>query len=172
MKNNLTFAKIIKVLSYILFFLYVLLMLWLMFGQRLLHRLTTPSIDWLENYWYEFFDQINLMPFHTIVEFTMALMDGWDYIAIMNLAGNIVMFIPLGFLLPYITKRALAFKQCMTISLVCILCAELIQIFTLLGSFDIDDLILNMIGVSIGFWLQGILNRLFQASQKSITTNK
>lgn len=167
MKNNLTFTKIIKVLLYILFFLYVMLMLWLMFGQRLLHRVTTPSIDWLGNYWYEFFDQINLMPFHTIVEFTMALIDGWDNHAIINLAGNIVMFIPLGFLLPYITKRALAFKQCMIISLACILGAEIIQIFTLLGSFDIDDLILNMIGVSIGFWLQSTVNKTFQKHEKA-----
>ena len=102
----MTKKKIIRILIYIAFSLYVLLMLWLMFGQRLLHRITTPSIDWLGNYWHEFFDQINLMPFHTIVEFTMALIDGWDNHAIINLAGNIVMFIPLGFLLPHITRRA------------------------------------------------------------------
>ena len=163
----MTKKKIIRILIYIAFSLYVLLMLWLMFGQRLLHRVTTPSIDWLENYWYVFLGQINLMPFHTIVEFTMALIDGWDNHAIINLAGNIVMFIPLGFLLPHITRRALAFRQCMIISLACILCAEIIQIFTLLGSFDIDDLILNMIGVSIGFWLKSIVNRLFQKHEKA-----
>lgn len=162
----MTKKKIIRILIYIAFSLYVLLMLWLMFGQRLFHRISTPGIEWFENYWQEFLGRINLMPFHTIVEFTKALVYGWDNHAIINLAGNIVMFIPLGFFLPYINKRMLVFKQCMIISLACILCAELIQIFTLLGSFDIDDLILNMIGVSMGFWLQSIVNRLFQKLKK------
>ena len=162
----MTKKKLIRILIYIAFSLYVLLMLWLMFGQRLLYRVTTPSIDWLENYWYEFFEQINFMPFHTIVEFTMTLIDGWDYIAIMNLAGNIVMFIPLGFFLPYISKRTHIFKHATIISLACILCAEIIQLFTLLGSFDIDDLILNMIGVSIGFWFQAQLSKLSQKYAK------
>ena len=34
-----------------------------------------------------------------------------------------------------------------------ILCVELLQLATMLGSCDIDDLILNVIGASLGFFL-------------------
>lgn len=38
-----------------------------------------------------------------------------------------------------------------------ILLVEVIQLFTLRGSFDIDDLFLNLIGVAVGFLLRKVV---------------
>ena len=140
-----------------MFAVYVLLMLWLMFGQRLYHVLNSPSSVWMQNYWSEFREKLNIVPFETIALYTRSLFGGINRAAVVNLAGNVVMFVPLGLLLPHIAKKAEKFTGCFVISLVCILSAEIVQVFTLLGYFDVDDLLLNMIGVSIGFGLQKLI---------------
>ena len=33
---------------------------------------------------------------------------------------------------------------------------EVIQLFTLLGSFDVDDVILNLLGMTVGFLIHAI----------------
>ena len=136
------------------FGVYILLMLWLMFGQRLYHELSSPNSVWMQNYWSEFREKLNIVPFETIALYTRSLFGGINRAAVVNLVGNVVMFVPLGFLLPHTAKKAKKFIGCFVISLVCILCAEIVQVFTLLGYFDVDDLMLNMIGVCVGFLLQ------------------
>ena len=42
---------------------------------------------------------------------------------------------------------------------VLIVCVELIQLLTLVGSCDVDDLILNVLGAAIGFWLYRIFSK-------------
>ena len=148
-----------EILIYTSFTVYILLMLWLMFGQRLFHVINSPHSGWFDNYWGDLKSRLNLVPFHTIAEFTTSLGERWNTHAFINLAGNIVMFVPLGFLLPHISNRAHTSRRCILISLICLLCAEILQLFTLLGSFDIDDLILNMIGVLVGFGLQAMICR-------------
>ena len=64
------------------------------------------------------------------------------------LLGNIAMFIPLGFLLPFIRKIK-SFKKMLLISAAVPICCETLQLF--FGrSFDVDDLICNFIGIVIG----------------------
>ncbi len=152
--------KIVKnILVYTAFTVYILFMLWLMFGQRLFHAVSSPHSGWFNNYWRGLLGKLNLVPFHTIVEFTASLGERWNTHAFINLAGNVAMFVPLGFLLPLISKRTRTLRRCILIALISILCAEIIQLFTLLGSFDIDDLILNMVGVLVGFALQALIDR-------------
>lgn len=138
----------------ILFALYGLLMIWLLFGQRL-------GADIPGTYWEQFQDNINLVPFRTIKEFihTVGVTTNPYLIrhSFINLAGNVVMFIPLGFFPPCIWNRLRHFVRCMLWAMACIFIIELIQLFTLLGSCDVDDLILNMVGVSIGYGLYRLL---------------
>ncbi|KFC21216.1 teicoplanin resistance protein VanZ [Epilithonimonas lactis] len=74
----------------------------------------------------------------------------WKTIVI-NVFGNIIMFTPFGFLgigFPNLND----FKTLMINFLSGIIIIESLQYFTRLGVFDIDDIILNTIGVVIGFW--------------------
>lgn len=68
----------------------------------------------------------------------------------LNFFGNILMFIPLGFLLPVLSRR---FQKVGNAVLVCAgtsLTIEILQLFLTRGT-DIDDLILNTLGGLIGF---------------------
>lgn len=142
----------------IIFTLYCILMIWLLFGQRIGFL---PDGGYFEN----LFNKVNLIPFATIsTQFERAWGDSYlARICFFNLTGNIVMFVPLGLLMPTIWRSLtslLRFIICMTEMIVSI---ELIQLFTLLGSFDIDDYILNIIGTLIGF----VINRAVYAIIKN-----
>ena len=140
MKNADRIAKIT-------FILYIALMLWLLFGQRV-------SNDVQGGYWDELSQNINLVPFRTIGGYMDRLYNSagkLNHQAVINLGGNVIMFIPLGFLLPFVTDRAKKLKNCFVMTFVVILSVELLQLATLLGSFDIDDLLLNMIGIFMGW---------------------
>ena len=63
------------------------------------------------------------------------------------------MFTPLGFFLPCIWDSLQKFRRCIFCVVGVIVLIELIQLFTLLGSCDIDDLILNVVGAAAGYWL-------------------
>ncbi len=139
-----------KILIYTVFAAYTLVMLWLLFGQRLQVYI---SGTWTENYWEDFLQKINLIPFHTIAEFWDALQNGSRSHAFINLAGNVVLFVPLGFLLPRVFPKAKTFGGCMLLVFLIMLCVEILQLVTLLGSFDVDDLILNIIGAAVGYVL-------------------
>ena len=134
----------------VLFILYGLLMLWLLFGQRF-------GADLSGTYWERIQNNLNLVPFRTIKEFiyTISVTTSPDLIrhSVINLAGNVVMFVPLGFFPPCIWNALRSFARCMLWAAACILIIELVQLFTLLGSCDVDDLILNMVGVAIGYGL-------------------
>ena len=142
----------------IIFGTYVLLMLWLLFGQRL------EYYDIPGTYWEKLQYSLNLVPGETINDYIdMATGAANPYLvrhALINLAGNIVMFIPLGFLFPCLWPRLRSFGRFLPEIVAIIVVIELTQLFTLLGSCDIDDLLLNTIGAVIGFGLLRLVDKL------------
>ena len=128
--------------------IYGVLMLWLLFGQRLGNQSDAP-------YWEALLGNLNLQPTHTIQRYIHLLQGDYSsYLkqhAFINLFGNVIMFVPLGVLLPGIWKRMRQFWVFLFSGIGIILAIELIQLFTLLGSCDVDDLLLNIVGISIGF---------------------
>ena len=130
-----------------LFGLYVLLMLWLLFGQRIGGVIYTEYGSALAA-------NCNLIPFATAGEMLVLLLSRQAAsFAFINLAGNIVMFIPLGYLLPMIWTKLRSWKRILRCGFLSVLCIELLQLVTLLGSFDIDDLWMNILGIMIGYGL-------------------
>ena len=135
----------------ILFFLYCIGMLWLMFGQRV--RADRNGLP----YWQAVSQHFNPIPFQTIRWFaTVGNKTSNRYLllhAFINLAGNVVMFIPLGGLLPAVWQKLGKFWKTLLMSAGIVLAAEVIQMLTLLGVCDVDDLILNLLGVMVGYGL-------------------
>ena len=81
-----------------------------------------------------------------------------------NLLGNILLFIPLGFLLPLLVKR---FRNIFLIVLVGFLLSvfyECTQLLTGIGIFDVDDMLLNTFGTLVGAVIFHILKKIFAAS--------
>ncbi len=102
----------------------------------------------------------NFVPFETILRYiNYSQYFNWDII-IINLLGNLLIFTPMGFLLPLLSKK---FRKAWVI--ICLgffssLVVETIQFIFTVGSADIDDLILNTIGAWLGYLAyKGILIR-------------
>jgi Glycopeptide antibiotics resistance protein len=74
---------------------------------------------------------------------------------IINIFGNILMFVPFGFL-GIVFPRLNNFWTLILDFLSAIILIESLQYFTRLGVFDIDDVILNTVGAVIGFWIYRI----------------
>lgn len=77
---------------------------------------------------------------------------------ILNLLGNIVAFMPYGFLLPMIKKTCKNGWRIFFWSLGFSFGVEVTQLVTKTGAFDVDDLMLNTIGGLLGF----VVYRIFQ----------
>lgn len=85
-------------------------------------------------------------------------------IAVSNLGGNIILFSPLGLLVPFIFPRFRSVRQVTAIALGTSLFLELVQLLTGLGSFDVDDLLLNVVGGLIGVLAFKGVRRLIPSS--------
>lgn len=90
----------------------------------------------------------NFVPLHTIKLYLRWSNAYWSTI---NLVGNVVVFIPLGFLLPHAFKRLRGFLKTLSVSLLIILFIEGGQLLTGVGEFDVDDILLNALGALIGY---------------------
>ena len=136
-----------------LFFLYCAVMLWLLFGR---------SFGWDETLTYEqmLLRNINTTPLYTIKNYLRVIVDRTNdsvYLhCLINLLGNVLLFIPLGFLIPKLWKKLRNFFEFFFITLLLILFIELAQLFTLLGCCDVDDVILNMTGLTVGYCIWAI----------------
>lgn len=80
--------------------------------------------------------------------------------ALEKLLGNLLPFIPFGFLLPIAYSRIKAFFKVFLVGMFAVLFIEIFQYMTRLGSFDIDDIILNMVGVLSGYGTFGLVNHV------------
>ena len=69
-----------------------------------------------------------------------------------NLVGNVVVFIPFGFLLPYVLKRGRNFLVMLLNAFLFVLGIEVFQLFSASGAFDVDDILLNCFGAVLGYF--------------------
>ncbi|WP_296779609.1 VanZ family protein [Ruminococcus sp.] len=87
-------------------------------------------------------DMINVIPFY----FLFDRYDGW----LINIIGNIAMFIPLGIVLPICFHKLDNIKKTVIAGICYIIFIELSQLLCSDRHTDIDDIILNTSGVMIG----------------------
>ena len=141
-KRNLT------PLWWIVFLAYTGAMVWLLFGR---------SRGWVDglNYRQMLSDNINLKPFYTIDNYINIIANypqsNYYRHCIINLFGNILVFVPAGWLIPRLFPTMRKFFAFFFTVLIAIVFVELLQLFTLLGHLDVDDIILNLTGMMIGY---------------------
>lgn len=109
--------------------------------------------------------QYNIIPFRTISQYLFNIDKIKLNILIYNILGNIVVFIPISFLLPLVLKKYDR-KYILSISFITIFTAESMQLITKRGVFDIDDFFLNMIGCIIGFTISKFLSKYLIGGEK------
>ena len=104
----------------------------------------------------------NLEPFATIKIQLRHWSEGW---ARFNLIGNTVAFVPFGFLLPLTYRKRCSLFAVLLLGLMFVLFAEALQLYTNLGTFDVDDIILNMSAIFLGYLPVGI-SGMFRKTKK------
>ena len=67
------------------------------------------------------------------------------------LVGNMAAFMPCGFFLPIVSRRGRKWYKNTMICFGLSLCIETVQLVFKVGSFDVDDLLLNTVGGVIGY---------------------
>jgi len=82
-----------------------------------------------------------------------------------NLLGNIVVLIPLGFLLAALYQK-IKWGRVLLIGLLTGMILELLQVIYKSGILDIDDIILNTLGVVIGYLLFVFIYEVFKKYYK------
>ena len=73
-----------------------------------------------------------------------------------NVIGNVCVFMPLGVFLPKLFERCRRLLAVLVLSLELSLAIEIVQLVTKIGSFDVDDLLLNTIGGILGYFVYKI----------------
>ena len=79
---------------------------------------------------------------------------------LLNVIGNTAMFIPSGIFLPIIYKKLNSFWKVVSAGALFSLCIELIQLPFSVRASDVDDLILNVLGVAIGYGIYSAVKHL------------
>ncbi|WP_306419864.1 VanZ family protein [Bacillus sp. J14TS2] len=103
-----------------------------------------------------FWGRQNFIPFKTISYYLFSATDLSSRVRIENLAGNVIGFMPFGFLVPLLSRK-LNLKAITLATFFLSLTFELIQLIFRLGSFDVDDLILNTLGGVLGYLLISLI---------------
>ena len=141
--------KKIRIIGWILFIIYILLLIYFLFLSEEYGRKDFAQRDY----------QYNLVLFQEIRRFWVYRERVGYLAAFLNLAGNVIGFLPFGFILPVIGKRM---KNGFLVT-VCGFCLSLfvesMQLIFKVGSFDVDDMLLNTVGAGLGFLVYRTVQR-------------
>lgn len=136
-----------KIIIYILFATYLAYLFDLVFFK---YRSAFTGINDITTLKLYLKHSANFQPFKTIMNYINNIGNINNHIIITNILGNIVAFMPFGVFLPL----ALRFKGILKIMIHSFFLSffiETVQLTFRVGSFDIDDIILNTFGGLLGY---------------------
>ncbi|MFE0559797.1 VanZ family protein [Paenibacillus sp. NPDC058910] len=93
----------------------------------------------------------NLVPFSTMANYFPIR----SLASLINIVGNIAVFVPFGVLIPVVFR--IRYVKMLGFFLVGLFVLEMAQLISRRGSLDVDDFILNSVGVTIGYGLLGVI---------------
>lgn len=135
-----------RILGKVMFVLYIAFLVYFLCFAEWYGR-TEPS----EGYRY------NLVLFKEIMRFIEYREELGVFAVFANLFGNILIFVPYGFFISMASTSRGVF-QTLFYSFALSLGVEIFQLFARVGSFDVDDLLLNTLGGVLGYILFLICN--------------
>lgn len=139
----------VRLFSRFFFGLYILLLIYLMFFSEEWGRSMLGG-DY----------QYNLVPFREIRRYLQYRRQIGNLHVFLNLAGNVIGFLPFGALLPAIRKTKISFWKVALLSFELSLLIEVSQLMLRAGSCDVDDVILNTLGGCIGYGLHWAVGKI------------
>lgn len=143
------YRKILRICSKIMFGVYIIFLIYFLFFAESTGR-TFESRSY--HYNLDLFKEIGrFIKYRNVLGMQAVLL---------NLLGNVVAFIPFGFFLPILHPRCRSFMYTTFFSFEFSLMVETIQLVSKVGSFDVDDLLLNTIGGALGCFTFLCMNRI------------
>ena len=135
-------------LGWVLFILYLCLLAYFMFFSESFGRTDTDR-----GYAY------NLVPLKEIMRYFRYYRTLGMPLFLINIVGNMVAFMPFGFFLPIISRRSRKWYNTVSFGLIFSLILETLQLIFKVGSFDVDDMLLNTVGAGLGFLVYRTVQR-------------
>ena len=77
-----------------------------------------------------------------------------------NLVGNVMIFVPFGFLLPMVFEKKKSFFLMMIMAFAFVFGIEVFQLVSGFGAFDVDDIILNCLGAVMGYLIYYVYEKI------------
>ncbi len=132
--------KRLRILGKILFVIYIGFIIYFLLFSDIYGR----NLEGMQEYHY------NFELFKEIKRFWYNKEQLGIYAVFTNLLGNVLIFVPFGFFMPMASKYRNFFST-MFYSFALSFCVETFQLLTKVGSFDVDDLVLNTLGGALGY---------------------
>ncbi len=134
-----------------LFVLYVIVLFKLLFFKLTLNFSDISITDNHKASFHALFASSNFIPFYRIYYYA----SGQEpyLVGFLNLAGNVLLFLPMGFFLPLFFYRINSAKRLLITVAGMSLVIEILQLLTATGEFDTDDIILNTAGAMLGYFI-------------------
>lgn len=142
--------KKIRAMGMVLFCLYIILLVYFLFFAEGYGRVPAQEREY----------RYNLVPFVEIRRFWIYREQLGTLAVFTNIFGNVIGFVPYGFILPIISKKTENLLFVTSTGFLGSLLVETVQLMTRVGSFDVDDLILNTLGAFLGCLLFMICNKI------------
>jgi len=135
-----------------IFLLYIFYLIWLLFFDSTYNRVGS-TVD----YSVYIQQKTNFTPFITIRRYLRNItLDRQTHSAILNLLGNLIAFMPVGFFAPLLFWSMRKFWIFIPTLLLVLVGVEGLQLWMRVGSCDIDDVILNLIGALMVYFFMKI----------------
>lgn len=131
-----------------LFAVYIVVVIKVIIFKYPFEQLQAIANTWQKGVILEGLGTANFVPFHTI---KMYIDYAYKLNSVENLAGNILVFVPFGFLFPMVCKDGEKFSVMFLNAFTFVLGIETFQLFSAFGAFDVDDILLNCLGAALGF---------------------
>ncbi|MGI6560695.1 MAG: VanZ family protein [Saccharofermentanales bacterium] len=145
-----------KIITTVLFMVYLAVLVYVLLFKGS-HRLSPHTYTSNHHGLFEKPSNFNLIPFTTIKLFFVSFSANKNLSSLYNLLGNVLIFVPFGIFVSLLWSNKKSFVITFLTGSFVILLIELIQLITVWGILDIDDYLLNILGVILG-WL---LSRIF-----------
>lgn len=137
-----------KVWMKIFFAVYIIFVIKVIIFKYPIDRLQAIAATWQKDVILEGLGTANFKPFKTI---KMYIDYAYKLNSVENLAGNVLVFVPFGFLLPLASDERRRFADVFINAFVFVLGIETFQLFSAFGAFDVDDILLNCLGAVVGY---------------------
>lgn len=150
--------KLITTIIWILFILYLVLLVKVILFKYSM-SMTLDMMNFANKMPIDYrISRANFIPFKTLIHYLGGIQSSG--VAKVNILANLIAFAPMGFLIPILLKKLQNGVNVSIVSFTVSLLFELTQLILGIGEFDIDDIILNVLGAILGYLLFKVFNHL------------